>query len=77
MLNRSRDLLLNLGAMIQDKDHGYQDEMSKAKAHISRRDFLWMATSSTLAMGQGVTTRNLKPLPRGKPSGIPFLAALY
>jgi enediyne biosynthesis protein E4 len=48
--------------------------MSKAKPHISRRDFLWMATSSTLAMAQGVTTRNLKPLPRGKPSGIPFLA---
>lgn len=33
-----------------------------------------MTTASTLAMGQGVTTRNLKPLPRGKPSGIPFLA---
>jgi hypothetical protein len=31
-------------------------------------------TSSILGMAQGVTTRNLKPLPRGKPSGIPFLA---
>ncbi|HEV2274100.1 MAG TPA: CRTAC1 family protein [Acidobacteriaceae bacterium] len=41
---------------------------------INRRDFLWMATSSTLAMAQGVITRNLKPLPRGKPSGIPFNA---
>ena len=35
--------------------------------------FGWLG-SSTLAMAQGVTTRNLKPLPRGKPSGIPFLA---
>ncbi|HEY6375029.1 MAG TPA: VCBS repeat-containing protein, partial [Edaphobacter sp.] len=33
-----------------------------------------MATSSTLAVAQGVSTRNLKPLPRGKPSGIPFPA---
>ena len=48
--------------------------MSKAKTHISRRDFLWMTTASTLALAQGVSTRNLKPLPRGKPSGIPFLA---
>ncbi len=60
--------------MIQVKNHRLHDEMSKAKAYISRRDFLWMATSSTLAMAQGVTTRNLKPLPRGNPSGIPFLA---
>jgi hypothetical protein len=44
------------------------------KAHISRRDFLWMTAASTLALGQGVTPRNVKPLPRGKPSGIPFLA---
>ncbi len=48
--------------------------MSKAKTHISRRDFLWMSTASTVALAQGVSTRNLKPLPRGKPSGIPFLA---
>jgi hypothetical protein len=60
--------------MIQGTNHRLQDEMSKAKAHMSRRDFLWLASSSTLAMAQGVTTRNLKPLPRGKPSGIPFLA---
>jgi enediyne biosynthesis protein E4 len=42
--------------------------------HSTRRDFLWMAAASTLAPGQGITTRNVKPLPRGKPSGIPFLA---
>jgi hypothetical protein len=41
---------------------------------LSRRDFLWLSTASTLAMAQGVTTRNLKPLPRGKPSGLPFAA---
>src|SRR5712691_8962828 len=48
--------------------------MSKAKTHISRRDFLWMTAASTMGLAQGVSTRNLKPLPRGKPSGIPFLA---
>ena len=31
-----------------------------------------MTAASTLAFGQGITTRNVKPLPRGKPSGIPF-----
>ncbi len=48
--------------------------MSGSRKHISRRDFLWMASASTLSLGQGVTTRNVKPLPRGKPSGLPFLA---
>ena len=33
-----------------------------------------MTAASTLALGQGITTRNVKPMPRGKPSGIPFLA---
>src|ERR1700675_5082682 len=46
--------------------------MSQPKTHISRRDFVWMTTASTMALAQGVSTRNLKPLPRGKPSGIPF-----
>ena len=41
---------------------------------VSRRDFLWMASASTLSFGQGVTPRKVKPQPRGKPSGIPFLA---
>lgn len=31
-----------------------------------------MASASTMAFSQGVTTRNLKPLPRGKASGVPF-----
>ncbi len=48
--------------------------MIKATLLTTRREFLWMAASSTLAMAQGVTTRNVKPMPRGKPSGIPFLA---
>ena len=30
--------------------------------------------ASTAAMAQGVAPRNVKPQPRGKPSGIPFLA---
>jgi hypothetical protein len=48
--------------------------MSGYGKHISRREFLWMASASTLGLGQGVTTRNVKPQPRGKPSGLPFLA---
>lgn len=31
-----------------------------------------MASASTMASSQGVTTRNLKPLPRGKASSLPF-----
>jgi hypothetical protein len=46
--------------------------MSESTNRLSRREFLWMTAASTMALGQGVTTRNLKPLPRGKPSGIPF-----
>jgi hypothetical protein len=49
-------------------------QMNRAGSPITRRDFLWMTAASTLALGQGITTRNVKPLPRGKPSGIPFLA---
>jgi enediyne biosynthesis protein E4 len=41
---------------------------------ITRRDFLWMAAASTAALGQGVSRRTVKPQPRSKPSGIPFLA---
>jgi len=37
------------------------------KAIITRRDFLWMTAASTLALGQGITTRNVKPLPRESP----------
>ena len=48
--------------------------MNRARTPLTRRDFLWMAAASTLALGQGITTRNVKPIPRGKPSGIPFLA---
>lgn len=60
--------------MLQEKKHRFSPKMLNEKTHISRRDFLWMTTASTLALAQGVSTRNLKPLPRGKPSGLPFLA---
>jgi hypothetical protein len=40
----------------------------------SRRDFLWLASASAVAFAQGVSTRNVKPVPRGKPSGLPFHA---
>src|ERR1700754_453762 len=39
---------------------------------LSRREFLWLASASTIATAQGVSTRNVKPTPRGKPSGLPF-----
>jgi hypothetical protein len=48
--------------------------MGKYRSISSRREFLWMAVSSA-AMAQGVVSRKVQPLPRGKPSGIPFLAS--
>ncbi|MEG9436302.1 CRTAC1 family protein [Edaphobacter sp. HDX4] len=41
---------------------------------VSRRSFLWMTAASTVSLAQGVSTRNVKPVPRGKPSGLPFNA---
>ena len=41
---------------------------------MRRRDFLYTATAPLL--GQGVATRDVKPLPRGKPSGLPFRSRL-
>lgn len=46
--------------------------MPNYKKILTRREFLWMVSTSTVALSQGVMTRNLKPLPRGKPSGLPF-----
>src|SRR5450756_1481549 len=40
----------------------------------SRREFLWLASIYGTALAQGVSTRSVKPTPRGKPSGIPFHA---
>src|SRR5579871_2157633 len=40
-----------------------------------RRDWLkLLALSGVNAWAQGVSTRSLKPTPRGKPSGLPFHA---
>ncbi|MGC2402580.1 MAG: CRTAC1 family protein [Acidobacteriaceae bacterium] len=55
------------------KDGGNETQ-GRLQCPITRREFLWMTAASMLAMGQGITTRNVRPLPRGKPSGIPFLA---
>ena len=58
----------------------------KGDLAVTRRQFLRQtlhATVATLAVGSfsraaqaqdGMSTRNVKPVPRGKPSGIPFLA---
>jgi hypothetical protein len=42
---------------------------------FNRREFLLLGTAaSTMAMGQAIASRGVKPQPRGKPSGLPFLA---
>ena len=42
---------------------------------MNRRDFLLLGTAaSTLALAQGISSRGVKPQPRGKPSGLPFPA---
>jgi hypothetical protein len=55
--------------------------MRKLSGHIfNRREFLWIAAASMLSafsdrtMAQGISPRVVKAQPRGKPSGIPFLA---
>jgi hypothetical protein len=48
--------------------------MKHPHSFITRRDFLWMAGASSAGFAQGVSQRKVKALPRGKPSGIPFLA---
>lgn len=46
---------------------------NKAKRLINRRDFLYLgAATSTIALAQGIASREVKPQPRGKPSGLPF-----
>ncbi|GAC1415660.1 MAG: hypothetical protein NVSMB62_03870 [Acidobacteriaceae bacterium] len=46
--------------------------MKIPRTPLTRRDFLWMTGASTVAMAQGITSRNIKPLPRGRSSGLPF-----
>src|SRR5258707_1055284 len=54
--------------------------MSRIKAITRRKMITTMAAAAGGAMigasafGQGISSRNVKPLPRGKPSGRPFLA---
>jgi hypothetical protein len=44
-------------------------------AKVNRREFLLLGTAaSTMALAQGIASRGVKPQPRGKPSGLPFLA---
>src|SRR5215472_11606570 len=39
---------------------------------IRRREILALLASAGTAAAQGVSTRGVKPMPRGKPSGRPF-----
>ena len=41
---------------------------------ITRRALLGLLAAAAPAFGQGISTRSVKPQPRGKPSGRPFLA---
>src|SRR5437763_11461869 len=42
---------------------------------LTRRKFANLLAGPALGLyGQGVSTRNVTPLPRGKPSGLPFHA---
>src|SRR6201996_8128270 len=44
-------------------------------AKYNRREFLLLGSAaSTMALAQGIASRGVKPQPRGKPSGLPFLA---
>src|SRR5579884_3883030 len=43
-------------------------------ASLTRRAFFGVTAAASLARGQGMASRGVKALPRGKPSGIPFLA---
>src|SRR5438067_2420939 len=42
------------------------------KSLFTRREFLWLSSATSVAMAQGVSTRNVKPQRKGKPSGLPF-----
>src|SRR3569833_3508515 len=46
--------------------------MMNRKLLLTRREFLWLSSASTISTAQGVSTRNVKPQPRGKRSGVPF-----
>ena len=41
---------------------------------ITRRTLLALLASASPAFAQGISTRSVKPQPRGKPSGRPFNA---
>ena len=42
---------------------------------LTRRDWLGLVSAPAIhVFGQGISSRSVKPLPRGKPSGIPFQA---
>src|SRR5690242_2649706 len=44
---------------------------------ITRRHLLASLAAVPSLWGQGVSSRGVKPLPRGKPSGLPFLAQFH
>ena len=49
----------------------------RARSMMTRRGLLaLLATSATRAFGQGISSRGVKPQPRGKPSGLPFRSRL-
>src|SRR3984885_8119910 len=50
-------------------------QRTKLGTEFNRREFLLLSSAaSTMALAQGIASRGVKPQPRGKPSGLPFLA---
>ena len=57
------------------RDRARRVERAEGGAMITRRTLLaWLACSAETAFRQGVSSRSVKPQPRGKPSGRPFAA---
>src|SRR5581483_9607093 len=51
-----------------------RDVYCRSSMKLTRRSFLTAVAAPSLIRAQGMATRGLKPMPRGKPSGVPFLA---
>ena len=59
-------------------DRARRDERAEGGPMITRRTLLaWLAYSADTAFRQGMSSRSVKPQPRGKPSGRPFQRAFH
>src|SRR5437762_5899223 len=65
-----------LGSEIRERESRPDMDGERACPMMTRREWLaWLAFSAARpAFGQGISSRGVRPQPRGKPSGRPFLA---